>query len=253
MSRIPLDLVWLRLGRGVPAEPPRRPVPHPLTLRLSIAPSIAIQLTSRSRAIADRAITTRKPDAPTMVMVESLALRRAATARILREGHADSWTRARAVSFTGSSRSIGRAMAPRMMSSSPRILVSGSHVPALRRGPFDGPVTLARSRTRMPADVRRFASVPMTSRRTRMEPHVLAPPPMVGRTTSSSTGGQPRQSAHDIQSPLAFRTDERNAWMQTPSALAAALSPGVLDSVTDHVVREIDSRVRARRERLGKV
>jgi hypothetical protein len=104
----------------------------------------------------------------------------------------------------------------------------------------------------MPADANRFATVAMTSGRTRIEPRVLAPPPMVGRTASrtlASSPGQARQDAHDLQSTSGFAMDERRGWMPVPGALP----PGILASVTDHVVREIDSRVRAKRERLGKV
>jgi hypothetical protein len=254
MSRVWLDLVWLRFGRGVRAEQTRRSAQRPLMLRLSIASSIAIQWASRIRAVVDRVTAVRKPDAYTTVMVQSLALRRAATARLLHDGLVESvWNRS-----NDSSRSLGHATAPPVtLSPSRRVNVRWSDALTSRRGPFDAPLTLTLPRTRTHADAHRFASVPMASRRTRrIEPHVLAPPPMVGRTTSRtvmSSADQPRQNVHDFPSPLGFAMNERGGWMPTPGALASALSPGLLDSVTDHVVREIDSRVRAKRERLGKV
>jgi hypothetical protein len=79
---------------------------------------------------------------------------------------------------------------------------------------------------------------------------------MVGRTaerTVVSSASQARQETRELRSPLGFAAEERIGWMPAAGAFAGALSPAVLASVTDHVVREIDSRVRAKRERLGKV
>lgn len=255
MSRVSLDLVWLRLGRGVRAEPTPRSAQRPLTLRLSIAPSIAIQWASRIRAVADRVTTAREPHACTTAIVRSLAARRAATARAWHNGRLGSaWDGLKAAPSYDSLRSLGHWMTPVTLSANRRVDVRGRRVLASLRGRVDAPVML--TRTRLPADARRFATVPMTSGRTRIEPRVLAPPPMIDRMPSrtvASTASQARQDARDFHSPLEFAMDERSGWMPARGALAAALPPGALASVTDHVVREIDSRVRAKRERLGKV
>jgi hypothetical protein len=244
MSRVSLGLVWLRLGRRVRTQQTPRSAQRPLTLRLSIAPSITVEWASRTRAVADHVTTAREPHARITVIVRALAARRAATARLLHNRFDGSaWHGLKAIPFNDTSRALGLAMAsPVTLSASRRIDVRASRVVASLRRPVD---VLGTSR---------FATVPMTSVRTRIEPRVLAPPLMVGRMqTVASRAGQARQDAHDLQSPLGFAVDERSGWMPVPGALTAAVPPGILASVTDHVVREIDSRVRAKRERLGKV
>jgi hypothetical protein len=255
---VPLDFVWLRLGRGVPAQQTPPSAQRPLRLRLSIAPSIAIHWASKILALSDHASAARERHTLTTLIVRSWAGRRAGTARVADDGvRGSAWDGLKAVPANGSNvdtrseswRSLLHAVpTPWTLRTSRRVDARGSLV-ALR-SPIHSPETLRW--TRVPANAGRFAGVPMAAGRRRLEPRVLAPPPMVGRTaqrTAVSSASQARQETREFHSPLGFATDERSGWMPA----AGALSPAVLASVTDHVVREIDSRVRAKRERLGKV
>lgn len=247
-SRVPLDFVWLRPGRGVRAQQTPRSAQRPLGLRLSVAPSVAIYWASRILALSDHVRAGRERHTLTMMIVRSLAALRVATARVSHSGLRQSaWD-------VASNRSAFDDRSELTLPTTRRVDARGSRVLASVRGPFDAPVTLRW--TRVPVNGGRFAGVPRAAARRRFEPRVLTPPPMVGRTAQRavvSSVSQARQETREFRSPLGFAADERDGWMPAAGAFAGALSPAVVASVTDHVVREIDSRVRAKRERLGKV
>lgn len=233
-TRVPLDLVWLR----------------PLALRLSIAPSITLHWASRILALADHVRMARERHTLTTLIVRSLDALRIVVARPSHGAPRDSTSEDE--NRFGSWRSVLRPVAaPLSLRTSRRVGVRGCPMP-LRR-PIEAHAT--RRWARVSTETGRFATA-STSGRSRIEPLVVPPPPMVGRTptrTIASHASQARPDIHDLHSPFGIAIGERSGWMPATGALTDALSPAVLASVTDHVVREIDGRVRAKRERLGKV
>jgi hypothetical protein len=95
----------------------------------------------------------------------------------------------------------------------------------------------------------------MRRRAVRVERVVLASVPMVARATRRDAQPQPAApQPQEVRSSLVSETDPRGAWSMTlPGPLSGVVPPATLASLTEHVVREINDRVRAKRERLGKV
>jgi hypothetical protein len=240
--RTPIDLVWLRLGREPAAELRSWPAPRPLALRLSIA----VRWASRIFAATGRVTSVRERRSLATMIV-----------RLLSRSAAGVSSRDRLKTFPDngpeSQRSVLPAVVMPLAARTSRRPDERAGLVALRRFIH---LPDPRRWSRAARDEGRFAIVCATGSRWRVEPRVLAPPPMVARMpqrTVVSSASQASPQPREFPSAFGFATGARSAWMPAAGAPAGALSPGVLDSVTEHVVREIDSRVRAKRERLGKV
>jgi hypothetical protein len=94
----------------------------------------------------------------------------------------------------------------------------------------------------------------------RVEPRAFMPPPMVtrragGRSGRADTSVVPSMTGSP-RLPSAALPDQAAGWPASralPGRAEAAYPADVVAALTERVVQEIDGRVRARRERLGKV
>jgi hypothetical protein len=117
--------------------------------------------------------------------------------------------------------------------------------------------TLVASRQQRDADLSSAAN-PLGSHRLarlRHEPPIVAPPPMTPRRPRHDAPSQPipPPAADAKLGPPSAQDPGMPRWAAAAPPHTATMSGPALSALTEHVMRQINDRVRARRERLGKV
>ena len=93
----------------------------------------------------------------------------------------------------------------------------------------------------------------------RVETGPMAPPPIVVRThrrepVSPAMAATPARRDPAFDARGGWETEMRFGWAtESPGARGPTVTPAMVASLTDQVMRQMNDRVRAKRERMGKV